>query len=194
VSRHAFRSCRRPAEDAPAIHAAIDRVIAAGWFGSGRRWKHSSRSRRAMGASYAVGVGSGTDAIALILRALAIGPGDEVITTATHQPRSRRSPDDDRRCVRYLADIDPVRLTSIQGSGARHRTANSRDSAVHLYGQPADMTRIERVARAPPPHCRRLLPGAPRDGRVAPRHNRRRGAFSFYPTKISARSEMPGPS
>src|SRR3977135_1447370 len=71
-----------PAEDAAAIRTAIDRVIARGWFVLGPEVDgFETEFAAAMGASPAVGVGRGTDAIALILRALGIGPGDEVITT-----------------------------------------------------------------------------------------------------------------
>ena len=71
-----------PGEDAPAIRTAIDRVVSRGWFVLVPEVEaFESEFAAAAGAAHAVGVGNGTDAIALILRALGIGAGDEVITT-----------------------------------------------------------------------------------------------------------------
>ena len=71
-----------PGEDAAAVRAAIDRVIARGWFVLGPELEAFEREfAAASAASDAVGVGTGTDAIAIALRALGIGPGDEVITS-----------------------------------------------------------------------------------------------------------------
>jgi dTDP-4-amino-4,6-dideoxygalactose transaminase len=71
----------RPGADAPDVQAAIQRVIDRGWFILGPELAaFEDEFAAAMGGQYAVGVGTGTDAIALLLRALGIGPGDEVIT------------------------------------------------------------------------------------------------------------------
>src|SRR5687767_13416708 len=67
--------------DAPAVRAAIDRVVASGWFILGPEVEaFETEFAAASQVPHAVGVGTGTDAITLILRALDIGPGDEVIT------------------------------------------------------------------------------------------------------------------
>ena len=100
-----------PGEDADAVRGAIERVVTRGWFVLGPEvdaFEHEFAA--ASGAADAVGVGSGTDAIALTLRALGIGPGDEVITTPLSAAFSAlavimagASP--------VFADIDPERLT-----------------------------------------------------------------------------------
>jgi hypothetical protein len=73
-------------EDAAAVRAAIDRVVASGWFILGPEVEAFEREfAAAAGVRYAVGVGTGTDAIALALRALGIGRGDE-----SSRPRCRR--------------------------------------------------------------------------------------------------------
>ncbi|HKF67108.1 MAG TPA: DegT/DnrJ/EryC1/StrS family aminotransferase, partial [Vicinamibacterales bacterium] len=175
-----------PGDDAREIRSAIDRVIERGWFVLGpevEAFEHEFAA--ASGAPHVVGVGSGTDAIALTLRALGIGAGDEVITTAMSAAFTALAiAMVGARPV--FADIDPVRLTvdpvQIEGLvGPRTRAI----VPVHLYGQPADMAGIERVASR---HglpivedcCQAHL--ATTQGRpvgtigVA-------GAFSFYPTK-----------
>ncbi len=69
-------------EDLGAVQAAIDRVISGGRFILGPEVDaFEAEFAAACGAAHAVGVGNGTDALALILRALDIGRGDEVITT-----------------------------------------------------------------------------------------------------------------
>src|SRR5262245_22912304 len=71
-----------PGEDAPAIRAAIDRVVARGRFVLGPELEAFEKEFAvASGAAAAIGVGTGTDALGITLRALGIGPGDEVITT-----------------------------------------------------------------------------------------------------------------
>jgi dTDP-4-amino-4,6-dideoxygalactose transaminase len=175
-----------PRDDRDDVRAAIERVIASGWFVLGPEVEaFESEFARTMGAAEAVGVGTGTDAIALILRALEIGPGDEVITTPLSAAYTALAiMMTGARPV--FADIDPVRFTIDpdlieQAIGPRTRAI----LPVHLYGQAADMAAIERIAirhklAIVEDCCQAHLATA--DSRpvgtigVA-------GAFSFYPTK-----------
>ncbi|MEP6914488.1 MAG: DegT/DnrJ/EryC1/StrS family aminotransferase, partial [Acidobacteriota bacterium] len=71
-----------PGEDAAVVREAVDRVITRGWFVLGPELDaFEGEFAAACGAPQAVGVGTGTDALAIALRALGIGPGDEVITS-----------------------------------------------------------------------------------------------------------------
>ena len=73
----------RPADDDAAVRDAITRVLERGWFVLGPEVEAFEREfAAASGATFAVGVGTGTDAITLALRALDIGAGDEVIVPA----------------------------------------------------------------------------------------------------------------
>jgi dTDP-4-amino-4,6-dideoxygalactose transaminase len=175
-----------PREDAADIRRAIDRVIERGWFVLGPEVDaFEDEFAAASGAARAVGVGTGTDAIALTLRALGVGAGDEVITaplsaayTALAIIMVGARP--------VFADIDPVRLTIdpdriLAAIGPRTRAI----VPVHLYGQPADMTAIARIATR---HnlaviedcCQAHLATSNRQpvGTIGVA-----GAFSFYPTK-----------
>ena len=175
-----------PGEDAADVRAAIDRVIARGWFVLGPEVSaFEAEFAAASGAAHAVGVGTGTDAIALILRALGIGAGDEVITSPLSAAYSALAiMMAGARPV--FVDVDPRRATiDPERIAARIGPRTRAILPVHLYGQPADMSAIERVASR---HglaivedcCQAHL--ATSEGRpvgtigVA-------GAFSFYPTK-----------
>jgi dTDP-4-amino-4,6-dideoxygalactose transaminase len=136
-----------PGDDRSEVRAAIERVVASGWFVLGPEVEaFESEFARAMGAAHAVGVGTGTDAIALILRALDIGRGDEVITTPLSAAYTALAiMMTGARPV--FVDIDPARFTLDpnqvdQAIGPRTRAI----LPVHLYGQPADMAAIEQVA------------------------------------------------
>jgi dTDP-4-amino-4,6-dideoxygalactose transaminase len=136
-----------PGADRPAIDAAIARVVDRGWFVLGPELEAFERAfADAAGARHAVGVGNGTDALAIALRAAGIGPGDEVITspisaayTGLAIMMSGARP--------VFADVDPRRLTLDPAAAAAAVT--SRTAAllpVHLYGQAAEMTALTRVA------------------------------------------------
>ena len=175
-----------PGEDAAAIREAIDRVVTRGWFVLGPEVERfEAEFAEAMGAAHAVGTGNGTDALALILRALDIGPGDEVITTPLSAAYTALAVVmTGARPV--FADIDPVRFTI--DPKQIEVVVSSRTKAllpVHLYGQAADMTAIERLASK---HnlaiiedcCQAHLATA--GGRAVGTIGVA-GAFSFYPTK-----------
>ncbi len=173
-------------EDAAGVRAAIDRVIARGWFVLGPEVEaFEAEFADAVRAPFAVGVGTGTDAIALILRALDIGPGDEVITTPLSAAYSALAVMmTGARPV--FADVDPATLNIDparieQAIGPKTRAI----LPVHLYGQAADMTAIERIAArhrlAVVEDCcqAHLAASAGRPvGSIGVA-----GAFSFYPTK-----------
>ena len=136
-----------PGPDRAAIAAAIARVIDRGWFILGPELEQFEKAfAAATGARHAIGVGNGTDALAIALRAAGIGRDDEVITsplsaayTALAIMMVGARP--------VFADIDPVRLTIDPGAVAAAVT--SRTAAilpVHIYGQAADMDAIAAVA------------------------------------------------
>ena len=138
----------RPGEDASDVQAAIARVIARGWFVLGPELDAFEREfADACGSAHAAGVGTGTDAIALALRALGIGPGDEVITAPLSAAYSALAVMmAGARPV--FADVDPERLTLDPRAAAAAVTPRTAALLpVHLYGQPADMPALMDVAR-----------------------------------------------
>lgn len=173
-------------EEAAGIRAAFERVLASGWFVLGPEVEAFETDFAAVsGAAHAVGVGSGTDAIALVLRALGIGQGDEVITTPLSAAFTALAVmATGARPV--FADIDPQRLTLDPGAVAAAVTSRTRAILpVHLYGQAADLSALAAVAsRHHLPMvedcCQAHLATA---GGVPVGTIGVAGAFSFYPTK-----------
>jgi dTDP-3-amino-3,4,6-trideoxy-alpha-D-glucose transaminase len=175
-----------PGEDADAVRSAVDRVLSRGWFVLGPEVEaFESEFAEAMGARHAVGVGTGTDALALIFRALGIGAGDEVITAPLSAAYSALAVMmAGARPV--FADVDAARLTIDPAQIERALGPRARAiMPVHLYGQPADMAAIERIAArhdlAIVEDCcqAHLATAAGRPvGTIGIA-----GAFSFYPTK-----------
>ncbi|HEX2712052.1 MAG TPA: DegT/DnrJ/EryC1/StrS family aminotransferase, partial [Candidatus Acidoferrales bacterium] len=97
-------------------------------------------------AKYAVGVDSGTSALELALRAFDIGPGDEVITAANSFIASALAISH-VGAKPVLVDVEPQ--TSTIDVSAMSRAITPRTKAiipVHLYGHPADMDPIRRLA------------------------------------------------
>lgn len=176
----------RPGADAADIHAAIQRVIDRGWFILGPELAaFEDEFARAMGGSHAVGVGTGTDAIAILLRALGIGPGDEVITAPVSAAYSALAiMMAGARPV--FADLDSERLTLDPRAAEAAITPRTRAiMPVHLYGQPADLPAFDALCRR---HGLLLVEdacqahGATCAGRPVGTWGAG-GAFSFYPTK-----------
>jgi dTDP-4-amino-4,6-dideoxygalactose transaminase len=135
--------------------------------------------------AHAVGVGSGTDALWLILLALGVGPGDEVITVpntfiATAEAISFCG----ARPV--FVDVDQGTYTMDPKELEIAITAKTRAIIpVHLFGQMADMSPIMEIARARGVHviedaCQ--AHGAEHNGSRAGSIGIA-GAFSFYPGK-----------
>jgi dTDP-4-amino-4,6-dideoxygalactose transaminase len=136
-----------PGDDRAAVDEAIARVVSSGWFVLGPEVERFEQEFAAACRSpLAVGVGTGTDAITLILRALDIGPGDEVITSPLSAAYSALAiMMAGARPV--FADIDPRRLTLDPDAAAAAVTPRTRAiMPVHLYGQAADMGALSAVA------------------------------------------------
>lgn len=103
---------------------------------------------KTIGVQYCVGVGNGTDAIFIVLKALGVGLGDEVIVPAnTFIATSEAVTGTGARvvfadCAAESYGIDPKQLA------LRITEKTKAIIPVHLYGQPADMDEIMAIAHA----------------------------------------------
>jgi dTDP-4-amino-4,6-dideoxygalactose transaminase len=178
----------------PAIDAAINRVLEGGLYVLGREVETFEADFAAfVGAAHAIGVGNGTDAIELALRACGIGSGD-LVFTVSHTAVATVAAIERAGATAVLIDIEPGTYTMAphELSRALRMPLPGRPTAVlpvHLYGQPADLSALSEIARR---HGLRLIEDC------AQSHGaqwRRRPAgsigdiacFSFYPTKALQR-------
>ena len=134
---------------------------------------------------FAVGVGNGTDGITLALRALDIGPGDEVIVPAMTAAFTGLAV---IACgaIPRIVDVEPDTLTMDPAACAAAVTSRTKAIVpVHLYGQAADMTAIRTIADrhrlAIVEDCCQAHLATENGVPVGTRSHA--GVFSFYPTK-----------
>jgi len=126
--------------------AAFERVGASGMYVLGEELERFEAEAAAYcGARYALGVANGSDALFLILKALGVGPGDEVITCPNSFIASA--------WVIVAAGARPVFVDAAEDSNIDvHRidaavTPRTRALiAVHLTGRPADMDAVNAIA------------------------------------------------
>jgi dTDP-4-amino-4,6-dideoxygalactose transaminase len=168
------------------VDAAIARVVTNADFILGRDVEAFEAEYAAYCESdFAVGLDSGLSALELGLRALGIGPGDEVITPA-HSFIASSSAISFTGAKPVWVDVDPetynMDAAQIEAAITKHTKAIM---PVHLYGQPADMDVIMEVARK---HHLYVVEDACQ-AHGARYRGRRAGsigdiaAFSFYPGK-----------
>jgi dTDP-4-amino-4,6-dideoxygalactose transaminase len=122
------------------LDAAMQAVMAGGHYIMGPNVKaFEEEFAREMGVAHAVAMNSGTDALHLALRALGIGPGDEVITTAfTFAATSEAI--GILGATPVLVDIDPTTFNIHVAQVKAAITPRTRAIIpVHLFGQPADI-------------------------------------------------------
>ena len=168
------------------LDAAYRRVMESGWVLLGRELDaFESEYAASVGARHCIGVANGLEAMQLVLMALGIRPGDEVIvpshgyiatwlavTHAGGRPIPCE-PDPD------TYNLDPAKLDA----AITERTKVILP--IHLYGQTADMAEINRIAKARGLFV--LEDAAQSHGARA--HGRAAGALgdaagiSFYPSK-----------
>lgn len=170
----------------PELDKALLDAVAAGRFIMGPNVKALEKEvAEYCDVKHSAAVGNGTDALHLALRALNLGPGDEVITTpftfiATAEAISMVG------ATPVFIDIDPqtfnMDVTQIEAA----ITSNTKAILpVHLYGQPCDMDEIMSIARRYGLYvvedCAQAI-GAKWNGQAVGTFGDA-GCFSFFPSK-----------
>ncbi len=168
------------------IRTAFERVYERSWYIDGAEGKKFEEEFAAYcGVEYCIGCGNGLDALFIILKAYGIGSGDEVIipsntfiATALAVSRTGAWP------VMVEPDIE---LYNIDPELIEEKITERTKAiiAVHLYGQPADMDRINEIAVR---HRLKVIEDAAQAHGALYKENRVGGlgdaaGFSFYPGK-----------
>ena len=174
-------------EEREDVLAAVEQVMRSGRLILGESVRSFEREMAAYcGAGHGVGVGSGTDALVLALRALGIRPGDEVITTSNTAIPTVAAIVTAGGTPRFV-DIEPgTYLMDVSQLPAAVTDRTRCIVPVHLFGQCVDMDRVQALADH---HGLAVLEDCAQSAGAA-RAGRRAGAmssaaaFSFYPTKV----------
>ena len=173
-----------------AIRAEVDSVIAevldSGWFILGSRVEAFEREfAEYLGLPGVAGVANGTDALTISLKALEIGPGDEVITVANAGVYAAATVDAVGARPIFV-DVDPTTHTMDVAQAERAVTPRSRAILlVHLYGGAADLDALQDLAGrrglALIEDCAQAHGATWRGRRLGSIGDA--ATFSFYPTK-----------
>lgn len=135
--------------DREELNSAFDRVLDSGWLILGKETSQfESEFAAYCGASYAIGVANGLDALILVLRAWDIGVGDEVIVPSNTFIATWLAVS---AVGATVVPVEPDRATYNIEAKAVEAAITSKTKAivpVHLYGQPVDMPAINTVARS----------------------------------------------
>jgi dTDP-4-amino-4,6-dideoxygalactose transaminase len=174
------------AEVGPVVEEAVLRVLRGGQYVLGPETAAFEREMAELvGVPFAVGVGSGTEALLLALRAAGVGDGDEVVTSAlSYFATVEAILSCGARPV--FADVEPGGFNVDPSAVERALTPRTRAILpVHLFGRCADVAPLARLAQQ---HGALLIEdaaqaiGAARSGRCAGAWGVA-GCFSFYPSK-----------
>jgi dTDP-4-amino-4,6-dideoxygalactose transaminase len=168
------------------IDEAIHRVLNSGWYILGKEVSAFEEEFAAfIGAPHAIGVGNGTDALELALRACGIGSRDEVITVS-HTAVATVAAIELVGAIPVFVDIETGSyLMDPQQIEAALSPRTKAILPVHLFGRPANLPAIVEIARK---HGLRLIEDCAQS-HGASLHGVKTGAwgdvaaFSFYPTK-----------
>jgi len=169
-----------------AIDSAISRVLASGQYILGKETLSFEREfADYIGVKYGVGVGNATEALHLVLTALDVGQGDEVITVS-HTAVATVAAIEMCGAIPTLVDIHASHYTIAPDLVGRAITPNTKAIIpVHLYGQPADLEPILGLARKHHLYvvedCAQAHGAEYRGKKVGSLGDA--GVFSFYPTK-----------
>ena len=142
-----LKTANQPYQDA--LQDAVKRVVDSGWYVLGQELDaFESEFAAYCNAGHCIGVGNGFDAIVLILKAMNIGHGDEVIVPANTFIATWLAV---QQCGAVPVPVEPLEHTYNIDPERIEAAISARTKAiiaVHLYGQPADMTAINAVAKA----------------------------------------------
>ena len=169
-----------------AVCSAFDRVLTSGRYILGNEVQNFEREWAAyLHMSHCIGVGNGTDALALALLAVGVKAGEEVITVS-HTAVATVAAIEQIGAIPVFADIDPRTRCLNPAHLPGLISKNTRAIVpVHMYGQPAPMGTIMTVAKE---YGLKVIEdcaqahGAMLGGRHVGTFGDA-GAFSFYPTK-----------
>jgi dTDP-4-amino-4,6-dideoxygalactose transaminase len=162
----------------PELEERFREILGGGQFIRGPHfWAFQEEATAFLGVEDTVGVANGTDALVIVLDALEIGPGDEVICPAftfyaTAESIARRG------ATPVFAEVDPVTLNLDPEDVAAKITSRTRAiMPVHLFGRPADVDALSQLGLPVIEDAAQAFgaPGVAQRGVVS--------TYSFFPTK-----------
>jgi dTDP-4-amino-4,6-dideoxygalactose transaminase len=169
------------------VEECVRRVLDSGWYVLGREVSAFEQEfATALNLGHAVGVGNGTDALVLALRALGVRPGQRV-ATVSHTAVATVAAIEMAGAVPVFVDIDRTFTLDLESLSGLLEVGEPIHAiiAVHLYGHPADLESILPLARRfgiPVIEDCAQAHGAMLSGRALGSLGDA-AAFSFYPTK-----------